>query len=774
MTNSVVWAGRYAVFDEIASGGMASVFLACRLGPGDTPRVVAVKKLFEQFAKQPEFVTMFLDEAHLATRIRHPNVVATYEFLRVPDSLAIVMEFVLGTSLEVLSRIGRDRAQVAPLGVTAAILRDALAGLHAAHEGQSDSGAALGLVHRDVSPHNILVGKDGAARVIDFGIAKAAGRLQVTEAGIMKGKFAYMAPEQIRAGQVDRRTDVYAAGVVLWEALTGQSLFEGPSEAENFGKRAEGTAFVPSPTSINRALPPALDDVLRRALAFEPGDRFATARDMAEALTSAVEPAPPADVTTWVEELAGSRLRELEAKRTGVEVAYASGALAGHAPPSAVSRPHENPAAAPSTPEPPDLVLPGTANVVPLDLDLADAMIGPGPSRPLLARSRRAAADGPGARRPRRANRASPALLGVFVLAAVAAVAALRVLPPRVRTRVIAAAAERGYDMAVDRVELRRSGLTLVDATISPAGVADLTLKAPAVAVLLDWRAQVRGVAILGFDLSVRGDVKAVGGRLSRWRAEHHEPTPFEASAGHLLWSDAVLPGVPAEGLDVSISAGPGGDGALRLDVPSLSVVLPGGALGPWRARLDAAADETRVALTLDRSRPEGPPNLDFVTRAGRGGSLSATIPRTKTSLIGVPAELLHAGLDPEVDLALEARSMGAGTPLSAHARLGLFATAAPGLTGGSEAVDLLVEANILGDPSVPLRIEGGSLTVGKARSRLTGVVTVTGSGARVEVDRPSSKASPPRAPLILDTREWTDRGPPAPPAGAPPAGGRR
>jgi serine/threonine-protein kinase len=172
----VVWAGRYAVFDELAAGGMASVYLACRIGEGESPRVVAIKKMFESFAKRPEFVTMFLDEAHVAARVRHPNVVATYEFLRIPDSLAIVMEFILGISLVDLGRIAEDRGQVAPLPVTVAVVTDALRGLHAAHEATNDRGEAFNLVHRDVSPHNILVGKDGISRVIDFGIAKAAGR----------------------------------------------------------------------------------------------------------------------------------------------------------------------------------------------------------------------------------------------------------------------------------------------------------------------------------------------------------------------------------------------------------------------------------------------------------------------------------------------------------------------------------------------------------------------------------------------------------------------
>jgi serine/threonine-protein kinase len=276
------------VFDEIACGGMANVFLACRLGAGESARVVAIKRLFEQFAKQPEFVTMFLDEAHLAERIRHANVVTTYEFLRVPDSLAIVMEFVLGLSLNDLLRIARDRRQMVPPAIASAVMSNALAGLHAAHEATDDGGTALGVVHRDISPHNVLVGKDGTARVIDFGIAKAAGRLQVTDVGIIKGKFAYMAPEQIRGGMVDRRTDIYSAGIVLWEALTGQQLFSGSASAEIFSRRAEGKATVPAPSELNTALPRAIDRIIRQAVEDDPDKRFSTAADMARALGAVV------------------------------------------------------------------------------------------------------------------------------------------------------------------------------------------------------------------------------------------------------------------------------------------------------------------------------------------------------------------------------------------------------------------------------------------------------------------------------------------------------
>ena len=252
MRDRVIWGGKYAIFGEIASGGMATVYLAARLGrSSEIPEVVALKKLSAQLAKQPEFVAMFLDEAHLAARVRHPNVVTTYEFVRTSEGLGIVMDFVVGESFVELLRGQMDEADLVPLPIAAAIVAGALEGLHAAHETRDDTGRAIGLVHRDVSPHNILVGADGVARVIDFGIAKAAGRLQTTDVGIIKGKFAYMAPEQIHGAAVDRTTDVYAAGIVLWEALAGRKLFRANTNEELLIQRSAGSVSIPPPRAMN-------------------------------------------------------------------------------------------------------------------------------------------------------------------------------------------------------------------------------------------------------------------------------------------------------------------------------------------------------------------------------------------------------------------------------------------------------------------------------------------------------------------------------------------
>jgi serine/threonine-protein kinase len=205
---------------------MATVHLARLLGPVGFARTVAIKRLHPHLAKDPDFVAMFLEEARLAARVRHPNVVATLDVVSDDGELFLVMEYVAGESLSRLVRKVREKGERIPPRYLVGIMSGALEGLHAAHEAKSEKNQPLGLVHRDVSPQNVHVGIDGVPRVLDFGIAKATNRVQETRTDQIKGKVAYMSPEQLAKGNIDRRADVYSASVVLWEALTGQRLFK--------------------------------------------------------------------------------------------------------------------------------------------------------------------------------------------------------------------------------------------------------------------------------------------------------------------------------------------------------------------------------------------------------------------------------------------------------------------------------------------------------------------------------------------------------------------
>ncbi|GAC1535825.1 MAG: hypothetical protein NVS3B10_28740 [Polyangiales bacterium] len=309
--------GRYAIHDEIASGGMATVYFGKLVGPVGFTRAVAIKRLHPHFAKDPEFVAMFLDEARVAARIRHPNVVPTLDVVNTDQELFLVLEYVHGEPLHRLIRRAVARSETIPPRIVASIFAGAMLGLHAAHETKDERGVPLGIVHRDVSPHNLLVGVDGVTRILDFGVAKATGRLQMTREGQLKGKLAYMAPEQLGSGIVNRLSDVYSAGVVLWEALTCKRMFEADSEGQLIQKVLEGK-WTPA-SQVVRGTPKAFDDILARALDRDPTRRVQTARELARALERSGEIAPASEVGEWVETLARDDLDRRAAKIAEME-----------------------------------------------------------------------------------------------------------------------------------------------------------------------------------------------------------------------------------------------------------------------------------------------------------------------------------------------------------------------------------------------------------------------------------------------------------------------
>ena len=309
--------GRYAVCDAIAAGGMATVHLGRLVGPVGFSRTVAIKRLHPQFSLNEEFVGMFLDEARLVGRIRHPNVIPTLDVVSTPGELFLVMDYVPGESLSKLLKGATTLGRRLPPRVIASIVAATLHGLHAAHEARDEHGQPLGIVHRDVSPQNVLVGTDGVPRILDFGVAKAAGRVQTTQAGQLKGKLAYMAPEQIRSDVVNRQTDVYAASIVLWESLTGQRLYEASNEGALLAMVMEAKAAPPSTLALAAPGPlddearrdlVALDAIVMRGLSKDPSRRFATAREMALALESRLRPATAAEISSWVEASAAPAL----------------------------------------------------------------------------------------------------------------------------------------------------------------------------------------------------------------------------------------------------------------------------------------------------------------------------------------------------------------------------------------------------------------------------------------------------------------------------------
>jgi serine/threonine-protein kinase len=300
--------GRYAIFQEIAAGGMATVHLARLAGPAGFSRVVAAKCLHPHLLLDAEFKRMFIEEARLAARIRHPNVVPTLDVVVQPSELFLVMEYVQGEALSFLRKAAKQQKEAIPAAICAAIMVNVLQGLHAAHECKNEQGELLGIVHRDVSPQNVLVGVDGVARVLDFGVAKAMQMRQDTKPGTVKGKSAYMAPEQIRSEPLTRRADIFAASVVFWEILTTKRLFGGATEEERIYKVLN--AKFPPPSVLAPGLPPGLDEVVMKGLRSNPDERYQTALEMAEAVEKTMVLASQRVVGEWVTRIGAESLNK--------------------------------------------------------------------------------------------------------------------------------------------------------------------------------------------------------------------------------------------------------------------------------------------------------------------------------------------------------------------------------------------------------------------------------------------------------------------------------
>jgi serine/threonine-protein kinase len=292
---------------------MATVYLARLSGVGGFQRFVAIKRLHSHLAYEPEFIEMFVEEARLAARIHHPNVVPILEIGTIDQSYYIVMEYVEGGTLGQLLVHAADAQQRVPIKVGLRIVLDTLAGLQAAHELADDEGKPLGIVHRDVSPQNVLVGVDGSARLGDFGVARATSKLPTTRAGHLKGKPSYMAPEQAQ-GQagIDRRADVFAAGIVLWEVLACRRLFKGDGEVDTLNRVLE--LPIPSLRAAAPTVPTALEAVVAKALQRDREQRFATAGELSDALEGACRAlgalGTPRDVAAHVDAVLGRELKE--------------------------------------------------------------------------------------------------------------------------------------------------------------------------------------------------------------------------------------------------------------------------------------------------------------------------------------------------------------------------------------------------------------------------------------------------------------------------------
>jgi eukaryotic-like serine/threonine-protein kinase len=308
--------GKYYLLERINVGGMAEVFKAKTFGVEGFERLLAVKRILPNIAEDEEFITMFIDEAKIAVQLQHANIAQIFDLGKVDDSFFIALEYLHGRDLRSIFDRMRNKGEALPIAMACYVTMQVCEGLDYAHNKRDAQGRELNLVHRDISPQNVLIGYEGECKLIDFGIAKAAGKASKTQAGILKGKFGYMSPEQVRGLPIDKRSDIFAVGIVLYELLTGERLFIGESDFSTLEK-VRNVEITP-PSSYNKKIPAELERVVLKALARDPDDRYANAIDLHDDLQSFLysvgEFFSRKDLAAWMKKTFAMEIEEDNAK----------------------------------------------------------------------------------------------------------------------------------------------------------------------------------------------------------------------------------------------------------------------------------------------------------------------------------------------------------------------------------------------------------------------------------------------------------------------------
>jgi TonB family protein len=448
--------GQYTLLERIAVGGMAEVWKARMRGVEGFQKTVAIKKILPHMTDNTEFVAMFIDEAKLAAQLSHPNIIHIYDLGKIGRDYYIAMEYVEGKDLRSLLNAGRRAAAPLPLGLALLIATRLAGALDYAHHKRDFEGRELGLVHRDVSPQNVLLSFDGDVKLCDFGIAKAVSKASQTQLGALKGKLQYMSPEQAWGRHVDARSDIFSLGAVLFEMLTGERLFPGDTEMSVL--EAVRQAKVRTPRQVDQSVPPEVDEIVGRALATQPEDRFQNAGEMAqrlEAVLHARKPLPgPADLAAYIRTAAQAAPGTQEAREA--PAAAERGSRPSFAPPLAASpaaaaparRKTPPPSAPPATPPAPPTSYPAAA---PASLGATGSSPGFKPA-PALADAAVAGAAvpplAPLAEVPVEEHRGRRLLIAAIVLLAVVAVASFFVFGRRKTATPAAPASAAGLGTA--------------------------------------------------------------------------------------------------------------------------------------------------------------------------------------------------------------------------------------------------------------------------------------------------------------------------------------
>ena len=802
--------GRYVLHGELAAGGMAAVHFGRLIGTGGFVKTVAIKRLHRQYVRDERFTESIVDEGKLAARIRHPNVVPPLDVLSEGGELLLVMEYVHGEALSKLLRATWGRDESVPINIAVAIMSNVLHGLHAAHEAKDEKGRPLDIVHRDVSPQNVLVGVDGIARVIDFGIAKASSQTdgESTATGIIKGKVPYLAPEQLEGEAATRLTDEYAAAVVMWEVLAGHRLFRGEDDGEILRKIMGMT--VEPPSRYNPSVPPSIDEVVLRGLARRPLDRFPTARDMALALENAVHPATASVVGAFTERLASVALAKRAAELAEVEASDKMGTSSRPPPPS-----HESPPSRPqlpiskrglSKPPPPPTPPPaaGMPAVGPMSTSfgartvegkavqlsqMPDSQRMPATQRPIVppgsaldhtavvtpaaaftptgpAVSRLPAAGElrkpaleipnvdwlPAAEPPKEKSAAGRILAYFAIVVVLLAVVLLACAPLIVKSMVVSGAQERGVALTVERVEVSRRSIKLVDVHIVSNDLPGVSLHASAIDVGTRGLLRPTSITIADIEVLLEGTYPDVTSRIEKYRAAQSkrvldwsaEVTQLSVVSGRVDWRGVMGVGSHAMLENVTYAANKVGARPLgddyKLGVP-LVKLESGGVLvaGPWQLDTEKNIQGATSTLRLD---PTGtfPATVVWTSNDLDAMNMRFDVPRVALSDVHLPVGLLGAStigttkVELRGDLTLGARN-APGRPLAGR----LFAQASSlGMFPGAPPVDLGLDVPISGDATKPVPVTSATLavsvtdaaatkTVQYATARVGGTIDITG-----------------------------------------------
>lgn len=798
---------------------MAQVWVARQKGKHGFEKLFAFKCIHARFGDNPAFRSMFLDEARIAASIEHPNVAQVFDLGEADSMLYLVMEYVDGESLGALmtaaSRRAKDTVPV-PTGIALRIIADACAGLHAAHGLKDAQGNPRGVVHRDVSPQNILVSVRGDVKVIDFGIAVAKDRLGGdTDAGSLKGKLHYMAPEQALREELGPYTDVFSAGATLYRMLAGHPPFDAGNDAATLHRLLSGGPPDPLPDTV----PPLIVAIVERALDRDPGNRYQTALAMQTAVEAAmVDEGYVSDVATWVKSTlsdnAVQRRTQLATRTLNIAPSPAATAPASTAPAPTASFsaelgplpdrarpsapiPAEPRAAAPAPVAAPALV-PGPAmdrgpTPAPIGLDSApppssgaggDVRTTNGPGmldvRALVARrtapndfptapvnggqargepsrgqARQAAAleenAAPAVEGPRfvgPATKAVPLSAGarggnwtklavLLVVIVVVLAGVLLLLPMIVRDRILASAREAGIDLTVERVGIGLGGVTVRGITAKAQRVPGVEVRADEI---FATGLSAKEVRVRGLDAKIDGHMSEVGPAMlalydanrARLAGTGGEARKVSIVAAHVSWTGVLGEGTSLDAGEVGTDFESKALGAeeIRASVGHFDIKTKRTTLGPWASSFEHNPTASRLRILLDPPVPDGPSAL-LVWGKGSATHLTVHVARSPFARLGIRPDDLGLPADPgsEVELKLDG-GQSPSTRIEGTGRLDLFGVRLKGL---KSPVDVKVEGTATGLPGKPLDLVATTATLGPFLANVTGSITPTDAGFRVD-----------------------------------------